>query len=63
MRQMMVSDCGGRLMQDEEGAMLDEWRENIAMMAANRTQGDERVMLHLGDRLWGVRGEVGDFRG
>ncbi|XP_024391506.1 protein transport protein SEC16A homolog [Physcomitrium patens] len=44
--------------QDEEGAMLDEWRENIAMMAANRTQGDERVMLHLGDRLWGVRGEV-----
>uniref|UniRef100_A0A7I4DLP5 Protein transport protein sec16 n=1 Tax=Physcomitrium patens TaxID=3218 RepID=A0A7I4DLP5_PHYPA len=41
-----------------QGAMLDDWQENIAIMAANRTQGDERVMLHLGDRLWGVRGEV-----
>lgn len=41
--------------------MLDDWQENIAIMAANRTQGDERVMLHLGDRLWGVREEVGVF--
>lgn len=48
-------------LQDGQGAMLDDWQENIAIMAANRTQGDERVMLHLGDRLWGVRGEVGVF--
>lgn len=50
-------------MQDGQGAMLDDWQGNIAIMAANRTQGDERVMLHLGDRLWGVRGEVGVFPG
>ena len=46
------------MLQDVVGAMLDEWQENLAIMAANRTVGDERVILHLGDRLWGVRGEV-----
>lgn len=56
-------DCWVMAMQDGQGAMLDDWQENIAIMAANRTQGDERVMLHLGDRLWGVRGEVGVIRG
>jgi hypothetical protein len=50
-------------MQDGQGAMLDGWQENFAIMVANRTQGDERVMLHLGDRLWGVRGEVGVIHG
>lgn len=40
------------------GELLAEWRENLAMMGANRTKGDERVMLRLGDRLWEDRGEV-----
>lgn len=48
-------------LQDGHEAMLDDWQENLAIMAANRTQGDERVMLYLGDRLWSVRGEVGVF--
>lgn len=48
-------------LQDGHEAMLDEWQENLAIMAANRTQGDERVMLYLGDRLWSARGEVSVF--
>eukprot|EP00271_Cylindrocystis_brebissonii_P003418 TRINITY_DN14376_c0_g1_i1.p1 TRINITY_DN14376_c0_g1~~TRINITY_DN14376_c0_g1_i1.p1 ORF type:complete len:2183 (+),score=493.32 TRINITY_DN14376_c0_g1_i1:157-6549(+) len=39
-------------------AMLNEWKGNLAVMTANRTAGDERVILHLGDCLWRVRGEV-----
>jgi hypothetical protein len=45
-------------MQVGVGAMLEEWQENLAIMAANRTAGDERVILHLGDCLWRARGEV-----
>jgi hypothetical protein len=41
------------------GAMLEEWQENLAIMAANHTAGDDRVILHLGDCLWRARGEVG----
>jgi hypothetical protein len=44
--------------QDGHEAMLDDWQENLAIMAANRTQGDERVMSYLGHRLSIVRGEV-----
>jgi hypothetical protein len=40
------------------GAMLEEWQENLAIMAANHTAGDDRVILHLGDCLWRARGEV-----
>jgi hypothetical protein len=39
--------------------MLEEWQENLAIMAANHTAGDDRVILHLGDCLWRARGEVG----
>jgi hypothetical protein len=39
--------------------MVDDWQENIAIMAADRTHGDERVMLYLGNQLWGIRGKVG----
>ena len=40
------------------GEMLAEWRETLAIMAANRTKDDERVMLRLGDRLWEERRQV-----
>lgn len=39
--------------------MLDKWEENLAIITANRTKGDELVMIHLGDCLWKERGEVG----
>ncbi|CAI5496808.1 unnamed protein product, partial [Closterium sp. Naga37s-1] len=39
-------------------AMVAEWRENVALMAATRTSGDERVISHLGDCLWRLRGDV-----
>ncbi|XP_031269712.1 protein transport protein SEC16B homolog [Pistacia vera] len=38
--------------------MLDKWEENLAIITANRTKGDELVMIHLGDCLWKERGEV-----
>ncbi|EFJ11499.1 hypothetical protein SELMODRAFT_426257 [Selaginella moellendorffii] len=34
--------------QDAVEGMLEEWQENLAIMAANRTNGDERVIMHLG---------------
>ena len=40
------------------GSIVAEWRENLAIMAANRTRDDERVMQRLGDRLWDERQEV-----
>lgn len=39
--------------------MLDNWEENLAIIAANRTKGDELVCVHLGDCLWKERWEVG----
>ncbi len=39
-------------------SVLAEWRENLAIMAANRTRDDERVMQRLGDRLWDEQQEV-----
>eukprot|EP01018_Ginkgo_biloba_P038961 Gb_04674 [translate_table: standard] len=44
--------------QDCISGMLDDWQENLAIIAANRTKGDERVIVHLGDCLWKERGEV-----
>uniref|UniRef100_A0A7C9EVL2 Protein transport protein sec16 n=1 Tax=Opuntia streptacantha TaxID=393608 RepID=A0A7C9EVL2_OPUST len=38
--------------------MLDGWEENLAIITANRTTGDELVITHLGDCLWKERGEV-----
>ncbi|KAF5181677.1 transport protein sec16 [Thalictrum thalictroides] len=37
--------------------MLDDWEKNLAAITANRTKGDELVILHLGDCLWKERGE------
>ena len=45
------------------GSVVAEWRENLAIMAANRTRDDERVMQRLGDRLWDERQEVRPFAG
>lgn len=38
--------------------MLDQWQENLAILAANRAAGDDKVITHLGDCLWRTRGEV-----
>jgi len=38
--------------------MLDDWEENLAVITANRTKGDELVIIHLGDCLWKERSEV-----
>lgn len=40
------------------GSVLPEWRENLAILAANRTKGDEGVLTKIGDRLWAERNEV-----
>jgi len=32
--------------------LMTEWRSNLAMMLANRTNGDQKVITMLGDRLW-----------
>jgi hypothetical protein len=47
----VVSSSGG-------GGMLAEWRENVAILAANRTKGDEALLFKLGDRLWAERGDA-----
>lgn len=44
--------------QDCMSGMLNDWEENLAIITANRTKGDERVIVHLGDCLWKERGEV-----
>eukprot|EP00850_Spirogloea_muscicola_P022566 SM000301S11769 [mRNA] locus=s301:27656:32480:- [translate_table: standard] len=40
------------------GSMLDEWQENLAILAANSIGGEESVMQYLGDCLWRTRGQV-----
>lgn len=39
-------------------AVLDDWRRNLAALAANRSTGDEALLVRLGDRLWQERGLV-----
>ncbi|KAL6861679.1 hypothetical protein ACP4OV_017379 [Aristida adscensionis] len=38
--------------------MLDCWQENLAIITANRTKGDDLVITHLGDCLWKEKMEV-----
>lgn len=38
--------------------MLDDWEENLAVITANGTKGDDLVLLHLGDCLWKERSNV-----
>jgi hypothetical protein len=38
--------------------MLEDWQENLAIITANRTKGDDLVITHLGDCLWKEKNEV-----
>ncbi|CAN6172109.1 unnamed protein product [Urochloa humidicola] len=38
--------------------MLDDWQENLAIITANKTKGDDLVITHLGDCLWKEKNEV-----
>ncbi|KAL7144028.1 hypothetical protein ABFS83_08G231200 [Erythranthe nasuta] len=38
--------------------LLDDWEENLAVIAANRTKDDELVLKHLGDCLWKDRSDI-----
>ncbi|CAM0912493.1 unnamed protein product [Alopecurus aequalis] len=38
--------------------MLDDWQQNLAIIIANRTKGDDLVITHLGDCLWKEKNEV-----
>ncbi|XP_010494987.1 PREDICTED: protein transport protein SEC16A homolog isoform X3 [Camelina sativa] len=38
--------------------MLDNWEENLGIITANRTTGDELVITNLGDNIWKERGEI-----
>jgi hypothetical protein len=40
-------------------ALLTHWRENLAVMAANRTSGGIEAMMRLGDLLLSQQGQVG----
>ncbi|KAK7406258.1 hypothetical protein VNO78_07881 [Psophocarpus tetragonolobus] len=44
--------------QVRSNCMLDDWEENLAVITANRTKGDELVIVHLGDCLWKERSEI-----
>ncbi|XP_042504797.1 protein transport protein SEC16B homolog isoform X2 [Macadamia integrifolia] len=44
--------------QSGSNSMLDDWEENLAIITANATKGDELVIIHLGDCLLKERGEI-----
>lgn len=44
--------------QPNPNGMLDDWEENLAIITANRTKGDDLVITHLGDCLWKEKNEV-----
>jgi hypothetical protein len=46
------------LRQPGPNGMLDDWEENLAIITANRTNGDDLVITHLGDCLWKEKVEV-----
>lgn len=43
--------------------LAGDWRQQLAVLAANRTPGDERVMERLGERLLREAGQVGSRAG
>ncbi|KAG2647929.1 hypothetical protein PVAP13_1NG002800 [Panicum virgatum] len=45
-------------MEPGPNGMLDDWEENLAIITANRTKGDDLVITHLGDCLWKEKIEV-----
>ncbi|XP_076935102.1 protein transport protein SEC16B homolog [Bidens hawaiensis] len=44
--------------QHSVNGMLDDWEDNLAVIAANRTKDDELVLIHLGDCLWKERSNI-----
>lgn len=48
----------GNFSQDAVHRMVEEWRSNLAIVAANRTNNDDRVLMYLGDCLMEMRQEV-----
>ena len=40
------------------GTAVDRWRENLAVILANRMQGDVKVIGQLGDMLWSTQMRV-----
>ncbi|KAG4403878.1 hypothetical protein AAZX31_01G195300 [Glycine max] len=53
-----ASDMSQQSPQVGSNGMLDDWEENLAVITANRTKGDELVIIHLGDCLWKERSEI-----
>ncbi|XP_062224379.1 protein transport protein SEC16A homolog isoform X2 [Phragmites australis] len=45
-------------MEPGPNGMLDDWEENLAIITANRTKGDDLVITHLGDCLWKEKNEA-----
>jgi hypothetical protein len=45
-------------MEPSPNGMLDDWEENLAIITANRTKGDDLVITHLGDCIWKEKNEV-----
>ncbi|GJM89963.1 hypothetical protein PR202_ga06195 [Eleusine coracana subsp. coracana] len=45
-------------MEPGPNGMLEDWEENLAIITANRTKGDDLVITHLGDCLWKEKYEV-----
>ncbi|KAG9145163.1 hypothetical protein Leryth_008955 [Lithospermum erythrorhizon] len=45
-------------MQLGANGILDDWEENLAVIASNRTKDDELVLIHLGDCLWRERADI-----
>ncbi|KAL5718336.1 hypothetical protein ACHQM5_011247 [Ranunculus cassubicifolius] len=43
--------------QSAPSGLLDDWERNLAIITANRTKDDERVIMNLGDLLWKERWE------
>jgi hypothetical protein len=41
-----------------EDVLLRDWRQNLAIMAANRTSADVEPIMQLGDRLLTEQGQV-----
>ncbi len=50
--------AGSGFDEGDAAPVLDDWQRNLAILAANRSPGDEAVLVRLGDRLWQERGMV-----
>jgi len=57
-------ECSAELLKSLQGegeqvsTAVDRWRENLAVIIANRMQGDVKVIGQLGDMLWSTQMRV-----